>query len=325
MKRIGRNRGRGNDPAQLQIEWSTATGRGPVTATSPLPASGSVAHNPAAPNAQSPLIQYLPWDFKLTFPRPTARAIKAGVISDEDTTPQAIRAIHEEHAREALRTLRDLDTVLDARRRGVDPSTGRPPQTPAGREQLQERLTNVAGRLEHAFTVLMDTYGSAFGPAAEEAFTKAVRAWHGGIEVASERKTPPPSVSPAPKEPRAHADTSTKPQARRNSRRIVARLPVPRPLPSAIAAGHFGQEENGKPVRPGVHEVRAITERHAEKLIDLLDSIAIAPADAKDPKLWQFMAGIADYAEVFGQHAALQLEAYIRRQAALDPASRHER
>jgi hypothetical protein len=171
----------------------------------------------------------------------------------------------------------------------------------------------------------METYGSAFGHAAEEAFTKAIRAWHGGIEVAIQRKTPSPSHSPAPREPRAHADTSTKPQARRNSRRIVARLPVPRPLPSAVAAGHFGREENGKPTRPGAHEVRAITERHAEKLIDLLDSIASAPADAKDAKLWQFMAGIADYAEDFGQHAALQLEAYVRRQAALDPNRRHQR
>jgi hypothetical protein len=281
--------------------------------------------NPAAPNATPPLIQYLPWDFKVTFPRPTARAIKAGVISDEDTTPQAIRAIHEEHAREALATLHDLDAVLDARRRGVDPSTGRPPQTDATRGRLRERLTKEAERLEHSFNVLVETYGSAFGPAAQEAFTKAVRAWHGGIEVASQRKSPSPSHSPGPEEPRAHAETSTKPQARRNCRRIVARLPVPRPLPSAIAAGRFGQEENGKPVRPGTHEVREITERHAEKLIDLLDSIASAPADAKDARLWQFMATIADYAEDFGQHAALQLEAYVRRQAALDPNRRHQR
>jgi hypothetical protein len=261
----------------------------------------------------------------MTFPRPTARAIKAGIISDEDTTPQAIRAIHEEHAREALATLHDLDTVLDARRRGVDPSTGKPPQTDATRGRLRERLTKEAERLEHSFNVLMETYGSAFGPAAQEAFTKAVRAWHGGIEVASHRKTPPPSVSPAPKEPRAYAETSTKPQVRRNGRRVVARLPVPRPLPSAVSAGHFGREENGKPIRPGTHEVRAITERHAEKLIDLLDSIASAPADAKDAKLWQFMGSIADYAEDFGQPAALQLEAYVRRQAALDPDCRHER
>jgi hypothetical protein len=324
MKRRGRNGGRGYDPGQLHIEWST-TGSEPVSTTSPLPASSPVADTTAAPDAPSPLIQYLPWDFKMTFPRPTARAIKAGVIADEDTTPQAIRAIHGEHAREALRTLRDLDAVLNARRRGIDPGTGRPPQTQAGREELQQRLNKVAGRLEHAFAALMDTYGSAFGQAAQEAFTKAVRAWHGGIEVASLRKTPPPSDSPAAKEPRTHAETSTKPQVRRNSRGVVARLPVPRPLPSAIAAGRFGQEENGKPIRPGAHEVRAITERHAEKLIDLLDSIASAPADAKDAKLWQFMASIADYAEDFGQHAALQLEAYVRRQATLDPNSRQER
>lgn len=53
----------------------------------------------------------------------------------------------------------------------------------------------------------------------------------------------------------------------------AARLPVPRPLASDIATGHFGHEENAKPVRPGAHEIRETSERHAEKLIELLDGL----------------------------------------------------
>jgi hypothetical protein len=48
-----------------------------------------------------------------------------------------------------------------------------------------------------------------------------------------------------------------------------ARLPVPRPMAAAVGRGHFGKDEHG-PIRPTLDEVRAITEQHAEKLIDLL-------------------------------------------------------
>jgi len=51
--------------------------------------------------------------------------------------------------------------------------------------------------------------------------------------------------------------------------RVIARLPVPRPLPQAVAAKHFGQDERG-PVNPAADEVREITENHAEIIIDLL-------------------------------------------------------
>jgi hypothetical protein len=128
-------------------------------------------------------------------------------------------------------------------------------------------------------------------------------------------------------------DTPTQPPvrklARHASRRIPARLPVPAPLPSAIAAGRFGQEENGKPVRPGAHEVREITRRQAEKLIDLLDSIGQASGSCVPGEAIRlqdvFDSALAAYAEDFGQDATDQLEAYVRRQAGLDPTNRHER
>jgi hypothetical protein len=112
---------------------------------------------------------------------------------------------------------------------------------------------------------------------------------------------------------------------KRNPAQIIARLPVPRPLPSAVAAGHFGREENGRPMRPGAREVRDITEQHAEKLIDLLDAIHSGPMSGKESLQERFDAGIATYAEDFGQHSADQLQAYVLRQAGLDCASRHHR
>ena len=54
------------------------------------------------------------------------------------------------------------------------------------------------------------------------------------------------------------------------ARRVIARLPVPRPLPHAVAAGVFGQDENG-PVHPSADEVREITQNHAGTIIALLE------------------------------------------------------
>jgi hypothetical protein len=307
--------GRGFDPQQIQIDWSggaaspTRKARTERTAIVPpsVPANG--------------LTLKLKWDFQTSFPEPTEQAIEAGAISAEDMHPEGIRSIHEEQTREMLATLHDLDAVLDARRRGVDPRNNKAPMLKEAKERLQKFFESEPARLENWYSNLLGVYTDAFGQEAAEAFDKAVRAWHAGVEVVADSKsTAAMATKVAPPAP-----APTKLARPRTSPRISARLPVPRPLPSAIAAGRFGQEENGKPVRPGAREVREITERHAEKLIDLLDSIVSAPADGKDALRSQFDAGIAAYAEDFGQHAADQLEAYVKRQAGLDSSSRHER
>jgi hypothetical protein len=190
---------------------------------------------------------------------------------------------------------------------------------------LQKFFHTEPARLERWFDNLLGVYQDAFGQEAAEAFGNAIRAWHAGVDVVAEpntKKTPP---TPAATRGNPVAAMRPKRVQRTEPRRVTARLPVPRPLPSAVAAGRFGQEENGRPVRPGAHEVREITERHAEKLIDLLDSIASAPANGKDALRSQFDAGITAYAEDFGQHAADRLEAYARRQASLDVCNRADR
>jgi hypothetical protein len=317
---MGRSRrwsGRGDNPGQLQIDWSKDTVGGPVTAQPPSPVS------------TPPLVQYLPWDFQSTFPQPTPEAIDAGIISDEDAAPEDLRGIHEEHANEALAVLRDLDRVLDARRRGVDPRNNKPPMLKEAKERLKIFFDTEPGRLERWWQTIMETYEQAFGHEAADAFGKALRARHAGIPVrvgkpGAEMPTPAKTVNDTPA-----ALPGSKPARERPHRRIAARLPVPRPLPSAIAAGHFGQDEGGRPIRPGAHEVREITEHHAEKLIETLDSLQQASGSCIPGEATRlrelFDSGIAAYAEDFGHHAAAQLEAYVRRQAGLDPSIRHER
>lgn len=117
------------------------------------------------------------------------------------------------------------------------------------------------------------------------------------------------------------------PERRKPARKPPAVLPVPKPLPSAIGKGNFGEDERG-PVRPTAAEVRAITEHHAEKLIDLLGRLQdtdrqlarggggdrTSLIQQKDRVLSAYQSGIALYAEDFGEHAAQRLDAYVRHQ-----------
>lgn len=186
----GQRRGwRGTIPGQLEIPWGEAGTQGETLTISPLP-SPPVVSPPAPP----PLVQVLPWDFQTTFPPPLKEAVDNGLIRDEEITAQGIRGIHDEHARQILATLHDLDAFRDARHRGVDPATGKPPKSPASRKRLQKRFETEPARLEHAVEVLMDVYETVFGPDAARAFLKAIRAWHAGIKVEAE----PPSKSRLP-------------------------------------------------------------------------------------------------------------------------------
>jgi hypothetical protein len=232
------------------------------------------------------LVQRLPWDFKTTFPRPTDETIQAGIISEEDAEPENVRELHDEHARELLGVLHDLDAVMDGRRRGVDPTTGKAPRTPAGQERLQKLFEIEPDRLERWCDNLMGAYEDAFGSAAADAFCKAIRAWHAGVDVAVEKGT----------------DSETEDRSARTTAtvRTSSSLPVPKPLNSSVASGVFGHDERGKPIRPTAEEVRAITEQHAERMIEMDDN--------------QLRSAAAKYAEDFGGKAASQLERYVRRQ-----------
>jgi hypothetical protein len=246
VRRSGRGGGRGDDPGQLHIEWDKPADRGQAATESPLPAAGLPR-----------LVKRPPWDFKTTFPEPMPEAIDAGVISDEDATPENVRALHAEHARESLAVLHDLDRVLDARRRGVDPRNNKVPILREATERLRKFFDTEPARLDRWWQTLMDTYEEVFGPEAADAFGQTVRTWHAGAEVPGPGLPAPPIATALIPEPQS-APAPAGLVRHGKTRRVVARLPVPRPLPASIAAGRFGHDDDG-PVLPRADEVRAIT------------------------------------------------------------------
>lgn len=304
-----------DDPNQTLIDWNNPAAPA-ITAKARFPDPVKLAAQ-----APPPLVERLPWDFSTTFPQPTDEAIDAGKILDEDNTPEGIKAIHDEHAREGLAALHDLDAVLDARRRGVDPDTGKSPRTHASREKNRVLLEKEKPRLERHFSNLMEVYEDAFGPEAAQAFTRFLRAIHAGIPVkimgdASTRK-----------DEVAATDRDKTPPVPRQRRKSPTVLPVPKPLKEAVARGDFGEEE-GKKINPSAREVHDITQQYAEKIIELMDAMRHtrrqlaghcsdqARVGAEDARLQdQIKLGIEKYASSFGQEAADRLQAYCQRES----------
>src|SRR5215469_2715932 len=229
---------RRDDPNQTLINWNNPS------AAAVAPQSSIPDPVKLAARALPVLIERLPWDFTTTFPQPTDEAIEAGRLYEEDCTPENVKSIHDEHARELLTTLHDLDAVMDARRRGLDPSTGKPPRTHASRERLRRLYETEPPRLERAFNNMMEVYEEAFGPESAHAFNRFIRARHAGIPVeldhtakldsSVQNSAQPLKDAPSPAKPKRHHAGSSS-------------LPAPRPLPDAVKAGHFGIED-GKPI-----------------------------------------------------------------------------
>jgi hypothetical protein len=271
---MGRRGSGVDDPNQLRIDWSSGE---------TVNSTAASAVGPAETRDVAPLVQRLPWDFRTSFPQPTDAAIDNGVLDETDLEPNNLKSLHENYASQCLSVLAARDKVMDARRKGVDPGTGQKPRTHASRERLRKYLAEEPARLDHTFNVLIDTYAEAFGQDTADAFKKAVIAWHAGIEVALETNEPPTESPSQPK----------------HARRSSSCLPVPKPLRSSVAAGVFGHDERGKPIRPSAAEVRSITENEAERMIEMDDK--------------EIQAAVLKYAEDFGPKAAVQLERYVRR------------
>jgi hypothetical protein len=275
---------RREDTQQLLIDWSNP----PPAESSVSVAESSLAPLPPPPAEPAPAapVLCLAWDFVNTFPQPTEEALQAGLLSDEDCDIDCLRALHEEHAAEALVTLHDLDAILDARRRNVDPHTDKPPRTQAAKDRLAKLFNEEPQRLERNFEGIMGAYADAFGNQAAEAFTQAIRTRHAGIAVVQER--PPAEIKPT-------------------RSRLSTKLPVPRPLHTSVAAGVFGYEENGRPVNPSPDEVREITDAQATKLVDLLGQGSNG--------ILQLRSVLRAYADDFGPRAAERLESHARHRA----------
>jgi hypothetical protein len=324
---MSRRWGKGFDTNQLHLDWQARTLQ---HQNQPLPAG-----RPGQPVLQ------LRWDFRTRFPQPTDEALNHGMFQPEDTEPENLAALHSAHANRMLATLSDIEAAADAARLGVDPTTGKTPIGQDGRQRLEAARRTEPGRLQRWYENLLGAYRDLFGDEAADAFDKAVRAWHARIEVIVDKglaKThlsapahrpdcgqvvvePMPSAfSDSQVLPPATAEDSTMPllPAPRESRfsdRVIARLPVPRPLPEAVAAGDFGSGENGRAINPSPAEVREITVTHAEQLIELIGEAKGAAFDQRQQLKEKYLSGIAAYASSFGPRAAAQLDAYVRREA----------
>ena len=356
MTRSLKHRGGGeSDSRQLLIDWSHSPSVKSDETTPAVPAADAVSPEPVPHDTPPALVQVLKWDFRTTFPEPTQEAIDAGIVTDDDLTRENIKGLHDEHAREALAAFRELDAVLDARRTGVDPRTGRAPTSEAANERLRQASAREIDRLQRWWNILMDTYESAFGDDAANAFAKAIRARHAGVEVIAESRpaaeqmtqvatdsasvssgadstahdAKPPATPLTAGVPIAKSDaTETQDAEQPKRRRLAAHLPVPRPLPPSVTAGIFGCDEDG-PVKPGAAEVRAITEQYAEKLIDLwygvqqVERWLALPVCSDRARLYhendllreRVRTAVARYAEDFGPEAAQQLLSYTMRKA----------
>lgn len=312
---------RRNDPNQTLINWIDPTAAGVA------PAGSILDPVRLAAQAQPPMIERLPWDFSTTFPQPTDQAIDAGIIDELDFEPANLRALHDNYARECLANLQQFDTVLDARRCGVDPETGKGPKSHRARERLRKLFTEEPERLERAFHIQMEEYENAFGPVAAHAFNRFIRARHAGIpvEIDPSAKTEC-AAAQIPLNSNGLVSLPEPQEPRRRNHPGSSSLPVPRPRAKAVKAGHFGIE-NGKPINPTRDEVRAIMGQRAEKIIALLDGrrqmersytspqcsdrtrVGAAAASLKD----QIRHLIDECAEDFSEQAAEQLERYCRR------------
>jgi len=332
-----RRGGGGFDSRQMQIEWNGVKSTPPVdspakpivNARNQNTAPSSTAMSPATADHRP--VMRLRWDFRTRFPEVLPEVVDAGVMAAEDAAPQSVEAIHQEHGRKMLATLAELDSAKDERRTALSKQA-----TPKS-----DRIDKPT-RLERWYASLLGVYEEWFGKDAADAFDRAVRAWHAHIEVVVDRESATsPDAMPIPSltQPASGPQSQDSPGVTIDSapllplippprqlpdlttKRIVARLPIPKPLPAAVAAGHFGTDERSKPINPSADEVYAITNEHAEKLIDLIQSLPAPGRPGRSAIEDQITAGITKYAGDFGEHAAQRLEAYCRRQARLQAAS----
>jgi len=109
-------------------------------------------------------------------------------------------------------------------------------------------------------------------------------------------------------------------------------VPVPRPLPEAVAKGVFGIDDDDEPVDPSPDEVFAITVFHGERLTELLESVRHVKellavpncpnrADLlrqKERLSSQAQSVVGLYAEDFGEVAAQHFECWAARQMEIE-------
>lgn len=111
---------------------------------------------------------------------PLPGAVAEGVFGLTEDGPiepddEEIRALTDEHSRELLATLADLESVEDGIRTGEDPRTGKIPRTAEARVKLAEFLERESKRLKSAYGNALAAYTDGFGDVATAALDLWVR------------------------------------------------------------------------------------------------------------------------------------------------------
>ncbi len=100
--------------------------------------------------------------------KPLREAVENGIFGTTTDGPidpdeDEVRAMTEEHGRELIVLLADIQAVQDAVRTGDDPRTGKAPRTPEAEAKLREFLEGEEPRLKSAYAAALDAYARGFG------------------------------------------------------------------------------------------------------------------------------------------------------------------
>lgn len=144
----------------------------PVPEIQPLTKEAVAPENPPDPTPLTDLRAPPANDLPLAKPLP--QAVEQGVFGTTTEGPidpdeEEVRALTDEHGRELVAILADLQSVEDASRTGEDPRTGKPPRTPEAEAKLREFLEQEGPRLKSAYAAALDAYARGFGEAAAAA------------------------------------------------------------------------------------------------------------------------------------------------------------
>jgi hypothetical protein len=94
---------------------------------------------------------------------PLREAVEHGVFGATTDGPidpdeEEVRAMTEEHGRELIALLADIQAVEDAARTGEDPRTGKTPRTPEAEAKLRQFLEHEEPRLKSVYAAALDTF-----------------------------------------------------------------------------------------------------------------------------------------------------------------------
>jgi hypothetical protein len=317
---------------QLAFNWTVPQENSTPAGTCLPPATDILEPAPPSPDSsqcrQDNGSIELPWDFVSSFPPPLPAAIEAGQFGEREVTDEHNASVHAAHATECLAILEQLDALEEAKGMRVDPRTGKKPRTPQTRERLRRYLETAPVEARKTFDTLMDVYTDAYGSVAAHAFRQALEATHAGLQIRVKPAEPPQADAaskPVTETQDTPNDESLEPPP--PTREDDPAPPVAVPLTRAVERAVFGEDEFG-PVEPSPEEVSEITQVHAEKLIELrqsLDEVNRALGRArenerpaliqkKDRALCAYQQSLGLYEEDFGRQAAERLDAWVREQ-----------